>query len=322
MKSNEIMNTMMERTRRDCIDCGLCTKNCEFLTKYDMNLKDFCNRENLRYSCFLCDTCRAVCPKDLSGREIALEMRRKNTAGTFSTKFMKNNYKLRNNSNKKSSDLLFLGCNYPGFYPKTCEKLIEICEDYGIDWSVDCCKKPVYELGDKPALDNLSDLFKEKETKRIITCCPNCFHFLKDKLEVEVIDAYQFLIEKGIGTIIEEEANIFFPCSDRYNHEIFKSINKFIPNYKDSYKSVNCCGLGGGAKKHEPSIIEATKNNLTRLNTKNIYTYCSSCSGIFRTYELKNIKNVLSEVLDVHEEVSSDYAKNVMRFKFKKRKLE
>ena len=58
-----------------CIECGACTKHCEFLTKYDINLLDFSKRKDLAFSCFLCDECYKVCPKDISGNEIALKHR-------------------------------------------------------------------------------------------------------------------------------------------------------------------------------------------------------------------------------------------------------
>ena len=62
-----------------------------------------------------------------------------------------------------------------------------------------------------------------------------------------------------------------------------------------------------------------TKENIKKLQQDDIYTYCSSCSGIFKKYELKNIRNILSEILGIKEEVSENYAKNVVGFKFKKR---
>ncbi|MDU6547807.1 hypothetical protein [Anaerococcus vaginalis] len=53
-------------------------------------------------------------------------------------------------------------------------------------------------------------------------------------------------------------------------------------------------------------------------NEDNIYTYCSSCSGIFTNqYKLNNVKNLLSEILGVNESASSNYGKNILKFKFK-----
>ena len=67
----------MRDKKLECIHCKLCTKNCEFLEKYNMDLEDFSLREDLSYNCFLCGRCKSVCPKDIDGKEIALDMRRK-----------------------------------------------------------------------------------------------------------------------------------------------------------------------------------------------------------------------------------------------------
>lgn len=309
---------MIEKTKKECIHCNICKKNCDFLTKYDMNLFEFIEKPELRYSCFLCDKCRAVCPKDLSGAQIATEMRKESPKGTFKTEFMKNNYKLRNNSKKKSTDLLYLGCNFPGFLPKTSEKIIEICRELGMDYSIDCCKKPVYESGGKANISQVEKLCHDKGVKRLVCCCPNCYHFLKYRLDIEVIDIYKFLKEKGIGKKLDVVPDVFFPCSDRYNHEIFESVKYFIDDYNDTFTDVNCCGLGGGAGSKEPDLLEKTKEKMNAHNAESVYTYCSSCAGIFKNrYELKNVKNFLTEILEVKEEPSSSYGKNVLRFKFK-----
>ena len=65
----------MNNKTKDCIKCNLCKKHCEFLNKYDMDLDVFSKREDLAYNCFLCGRCKEVCPKDIDGKTIALDMR-------------------------------------------------------------------------------------------------------------------------------------------------------------------------------------------------------------------------------------------------------
>lgn len=310
----------IKRTQEECIKCDACKKNCDFLAKYDMNLLDFCSREDLRYSCFLCDRCKKVCPKDLSGRDIALEMRRENPKGTFATEFMKNNYKLKNNSKKPSKTLLFLGCNYPGFLPETCEKMIQICEERGVDFSVDCCKKPVEEMGANPKMKYIDKLFRDKGVERLICCCPNCYHFLKNRYDdIEIIDPYEYLIEIGVGEEITEEANVFFPCSERFDTPIFDNIKKFADNTKTAtFRKINCCGMGGGAVKHEGDLVKASHEEVVEIDADNMYTYCSTCAGVFEKSGVKNVKNFLSEIIGVHEKPSADYAKNVLKIKWRR----
>ena len=64
----------MNNKTKDCIKCNLCKKHCEFLNKYDMDLDVFSKREDLAYNCFLCGRCKEVCPKDIDGKTIALDM--------------------------------------------------------------------------------------------------------------------------------------------------------------------------------------------------------------------------------------------------------
>ena len=62
----------MKNKIEKCINCKLCTKNCDFLEKYKMDLSDFSKKEDLAYNCFLCGKCREVCPKDIDGKAIAI----------------------------------------------------------------------------------------------------------------------------------------------------------------------------------------------------------------------------------------------------------
>lgn len=67
---------MSEINVENCIHCGLCTRNCSFLKKYDLDLQKFSEHPELAYSCFMCRKCSQVCPKKISGEKIALAMRK------------------------------------------------------------------------------------------------------------------------------------------------------------------------------------------------------------------------------------------------------
>ena len=100
----------------ECVHCGLCTKNCLFLEKYKIDLKDLKERPDLAYHCFLCGTCKEVCPKGISGREIVLENRKELVA--------KAGGKLPDNS----YDGLLLEISY--FYHNNCYKelfILNLC---------------------------------------------------------------------------------------------------------------------------------------------------------------------------------------------------
>lgn len=79
----------------NCIKCGLCTDNCPFLSKYNINLLDYTKREDLAYSCFLCNKCSDVCPKNLNGKYISLTFRKNNPKYRL-VKLNKESYPFRN----------------------------------------------------------------------------------------------------------------------------------------------------------------------------------------------------------------------------------
>lgn len=311
MKSTK--NTdMIEKTRRECMDCKVCTKHCSFLQKYNMNLKEYTYKKN--YSeCFMCDTCKHHCPKNLSGAEITQEL--KSEKSNLLLKLTKDPYIFKRVSSKKSTYTLFLGCNYPKYYPKTCEKLIEICNSMGIDFSIDCCRKPLFESGDA-SLEKLEKDILQKKTQTLICVCPNCYHTLKNKLNIKVISVYEFLYENNIGEKISG-ANIYLPCSDKYSKEIFQYIKPYLENYTLPFTSINCCGLGGGVLSRHPETGVGVKDAIKSIDAENIYTYCSSCSFAFNKYKISNIHNILSVIIGVDEKVSDTPVKNALYFKFR-----
>ncbi|WP_300408851.1 (Fe-S)-binding protein [Lagierella sp.] len=287
-----------------CIECGKCTKNCDFLKKYDLNLKDYVKRDDLKYSCFLCGKCNRVCPVDLDGRIIAQEHRKGEERGFTLMKMEKSPYIFRNNSKKKSDTLLFLGCSFPRQYPETSKKLVEIFEEKGIDFSLDCCGKPVFETGDmkraKKDKKRLEEIFKKKGVKRIVTACMNCYYFFKANYDIEVVSVYHELKELGLGRKVEEEKNIFVPCPDRKTLEVLEEIKYFVPNLNTPFEDVQCCGLGGLAISREPEIADGFIKKLKSYD-KPITTYCASCSSRFRRADLNLSGHILCDILNVKE---------------------
>ena len=63
-----------------CIHCGACRENCSFLTEYGCELSDVEKLAPLAYHCFICGKCDEVCPVDIKGTELFLEMRREHVA--------------------------------------------------------------------------------------------------------------------------------------------------------------------------------------------------------------------------------------------------
>ena len=325
----------MNNKTKDCIKCNLCKKHCEFLNKYDMDLDVFSKREDLAYNCFLCGRCKEVCPKDIDGKTIALDMRQAkikkyNNIKTDKDYSMllkeKNPYLFSNykNSNKKS--VLFPGCNFVSFFPKTGKILINELKKYDIGVIFDCCQKPVDELGLKDDADrNLQPLrnkIKEANIEEIIVVCPNCYYFLVDKLDVKIVTIYEKLKELNLGKIINEEnLPIYYPCPDREDKLFFNTIKPFIKGeIKNSFKNTQCCGLGGCASSKENEISTKFAKSVALEGEEKLFTYCASCVGNFKRKGFLNSYHILPLVLNIEEEVPLGMKSLLNRamFKFKK----
>ncbi|MDY3118459.1 MAG: (Fe-S)-binding protein [Peptoniphilus sp.] len=308
---------MISYAREKCIHCGQCTRQCPFLSHYAMDLEEFTRRPNLRGECYLCDNCKRVCPKKISGREIAMAMRATDPLPSRKVRFQKNPYLLRNLQKCDTKTLLYLGCNYPGQYPETVKKLISICADRGVDFSVDCCKKPIEQLGRPLSRDTIFDTVKNRGIKRLVCCCPNCYTMMKDRSDIEIISVYDYLDEEGLlHELPEEDIPAYIPCGDRENLDFFQRITPYLKSYHTPYESIHCCGLGGGGK-HNPTVEKTIKTRFQAINRKekSIWTYCASCSIRFNAYSLEGITNFLSAFLGIYEPPSKSYAKNIVFFR-------
>ena len=321
MKINLARNCEKSVEASDCIHCNICTEHCLFLSKYNIDIGDMPNNEDLSYNCFLCGECRNVCPLGIDGREIILRIRQKQVLenkgklkekGYTSLVLEKNNYKFKNYKHTSKS-VLFPGCNFPSFYPETTKRLYEILnkkDDIGIVF--DCCGKPISELGlekeEKNILNKLNNNFKKKEIEEIILLCPNCYYFFKGKLNVKVTSIYEKLQELNIGETINKNIDVFSPCPDRENKLWYKYIEPFINGKINIINEAQCCGLGGCASVKEPELSKEMASISAKYN--NIYNYCATCSGQMKRNGAEKVSHILTEIIEVFE--SPDSKKSII----------
>lgn len=311
------MTSMISYAQDACIHCGACTRVCPFLEHYDIDVSDFASRPELRGECYLCDHCKRHCPRDISGAGVAMEHRRKDPLPHFKLRLKKNPYLLRNLQKKNTKSLLFLGCNYPGQFPETCKKLIDLAAEDGIDFSVDCCKKPILQTGHPLDENTVFRSVRDRGIERLICCCPNCYStFKKRAKDFEVISIFEYLEERGLLFDLTDDIPLYIPCGDRREGDFLRYLLPYLKNVSQPYRDILCCGLGGGSG-HSPEIGDEIKRRFQAVNDEvgSIWTYCASCTIAFQRYELKGIANVLSAFLGIEEPPSDAYLKNVLRFK-------
>ena len=239
-----------------CTHCHVCQNQCEFLEKYGIDIGDTEKLKELSYHCFLCGKCTEVCPENIDGREYILNLRREKvekSGGTLEEKGYgmllkeKKDYIYRNYRHAQGESILFPGCNFPSFYPKTMKKLVKLLKEHGIGVAYDCCGKPIAELGlevdEKRIIQRINDEFEKRGVEEVIMLCPNCYTFLKPYLKVKVTDIYAKLEELGIGEKNLESGKVFLPCPDREKREILASAERFVKGSLELVKGVQCCGL-------------------------------------------------------------------------------
>lgn len=320
----------------DCIHCGNCTRHCDFLTKYQLDLEGFSQHPELAYHCFLCGECTACCPKGIDGREIALKMRYQKVEehnGVFSKvpeikrqKMLvmeKKNYLFRNYRHSTSGSVLFPGCNFPSFYPKTAQKLIDLLKERaGMGVVMDCCGKPIFELGmekeSKAICDGLSKRLHQSGVTELVVLCPNCYAFLKEHLDIPVVSIYQKLLELNLVQPLRKELfPLYLPCPDRHNREMFESFVPLLQGKIEEIKGIQCCGLGGCAAACEPEISAGFGQKMKEQKLSKIYTYCASCAGNFSRAGCQEVRHLLVELLQTEEQPPKGMRSLFNRAKYK-----
>lgn len=293
-----------------CIHCGTCTRNCRFLKKYKIDLAGLSVRPELAYSCFLCGRCKEVCPKDIDGARIALLERRMQTDRSSYQGLLweKNPYKFANYRKGKRKSVLFPGCNFTAFYPKTTKYLEQLMKRHGIGTVYDCCGKPVFELGfGQDAERNLEGIRSRLEAdgvEELITLCPNCYYFLKARMDKRVVTVYQKLKELNEGKVLKmDQIPVYYPCPDRKEKAMFRSLSSYLEGeVTEPFETVQCCGLGGCGGMKEPQLSDEMAASAGILN-KELYTYCASCISSFRRKGTEEAYHILPLILGIQERV-------------------
>lgn len=305
---------MKHNAKDACVHCHLCQKNCAFLQKHKIDIGDIEQLKELAYHCFLCGKCAEVCPKGINGREVILEMRRENPAkkGYGMLIGEKKDYVFKNYRHGKKKSVLFPGCNFPSFYPKTTQQLVNLLQekaDVGVVY--DCCGKPISELGmkkeEEAIITRIQSNLEELGVEEVIMLCPNCYTYLKPRLHVKVVSIYEKLDELGLGNPIEKDIKVHLPCPERSGKHLLKQMESFLTGSVEILQDAQCCGLGGCGGRKEPGLAKMMASS---MKEKEIYTYCASCASSFTRNRCKQVSHILVDILGSDEK--PDTGKSVL----------
>ena len=302
----------------DCIHCGKCTRNCLFLEKYKIDLAGLKEKPELAYRCFLCGKCKEACPKGIDGREIALLNRQKiveEGGGKLPDNsydgllLEKSPYKFANYRHAGKKAVFFTGCNFPSFYPETTDKLAEEFKKHNVGVVYDCCGKPIEELGlveeAQGIIDRINKKLRDAGVEQVVMACPNCYYFLKGRLDAEIISVYEKMKELGIGSsFAKERIPMYYPCPDRETKKIAEDMKVFLHgDIVDAFPDVQCCGLGGCAAGKEADLAQAMTDKVKNSKETELYTYCASCICSFRRRGYEKANHILPVLMGINEKV-------------------
>lgn len=318
--SDKTMKRIIEEEEK-CIGCNLCMKGCPMLERFCDSPKKLLNKLKnsesfgyvLPYSCMLCGYCTKVCPKKVDLKSLFLEFRRDvvkenngkvpkelNTKGVdLHQKLSFSNLFTSDIQNLNSDIIFFPGCGLISYSPKLVEKTYSYLRDkiQGIGIYTKCCGKPTGFLGKdekfKEYYSILEREFEEKNVKRIIAGCQNCFMTIgNNSKNIEVISLWEVLAKVGIpeekigmGKTIDREFTIHDPCPTRDVDIIHSSVRKIIDDLgfdleemKHNKGNTLCCGSGGMVSVTQSHIANThTIRRAQEAKTEYIITYCQEC---------------------------------------------
>jgi len=250
----------------NCIECGLCVRECSFLQQYgspkaiaaswQRDSPFSLSGQQLPFFCNLCGLCTAVCPPKvgLDPAAMFLEMRQQivaSRAAPFPEHRRLLAYEERGVSDRYSwfalpencDTVLFPGCAFAGTRPT---RLLELFEHLrqgipSLGMVLGCCTKPSHDLGRtdffQSKFEELRQALVQQGVRRVLVLCPSCHAIFKQygsPLATEYVYtllADQSLPEKYVTDVTDgsrRRVTVHDPCAARQDIEVHASVRKIL----------------------------------------------------------------------------------------------
>lgn len=315
IRNRKELKGSLREISEECIECGLCVKQCAFLTKYGTPKKiaenwyhEDAGLPQDPFECSLCNLCTAVCPVKIDPRQMFLAMRRY-TAASSNADFAKQKplikFEQRGTSKRYSfyglptgcDSVFFPGCALSGTRPQRVKQLydhlLEHFPNLGI--VLDCCTKPSHDLG---RTDFFLAMFREMlhylvehNIKTILVACPSCYAvFNQYGKGISTRSVYEILAREYWQPEVlptAEPVVIQDSCVARFEKDMQASVRKLVKacgvtheEMKHHGKKTLCCGEGGGAYFVAPDLAgNWAEMRRQEVNGRRIITYCAGCAN-------------------------------------------
>lgn len=315
LNEEEIQQLPIHTIAEDCVNCGICVKECAFLQEYGSPQKLAIrwleaggitpNRTAYSFECSLCGLCHGVCPKDLDPSAMFLSMRRQLVASGCEK--LKQHKTIRSYEKRGSSSLLswyyfppacetifFPGCALPGNHAQALTSLFDILQEMipALGLVFDCCTKPSHDLGDQAhfqkMFNELCDILENHGVKKVLVACPNCYRIFREYgKQFEVQTVYEILTEgDDLGGQFEREITVHDPCGVRNEESVQQSVRTLLKQQGLSVREMKhnrsksfCCGEGGSAGFLRPDFAKKwTAKRVQEAEATTIVSYCAGCT--------------------------------------------
>lgn len=215
------------------------------------------------------------------------------------TVFEKTNYVFKNWHHAGAGTVVFPGCGFTSFFPKTLAALKDALRPSpDVSFAIDCCGLPLAGLK-SPEAYRAELLRVEKRLVRlgareVVPLCPNCGSAFAEALDrsvsqVTIYACLRELAEHGLFVCsrIATPGAVFVPCPDRVHREWLDDLAYFLEPSVFVPECSACCGAAFELSQPEASIIaakrvlESAARECARAGVDEpvLYVYCASCAG-------------------------------------------
>ena len=215
------------------------------------------------------------------------------------TVFEKTNYLFKNWRHASAGTVIFPGCGFTSFFPKTLAVLKDVLRPSpDVSFALDCCGLPLEGLKGPEAyraeLSRVEERLVRVGAREVVPLCPNCDSAFAEALgrSVPQVTIYAFLRELTERGLIDcaraaTPGAVFVPCPDRAHREWLDDLAYFLEPSVFVSECSACCGAAFEISQPEASLIaakrvlESAARECARAGVDEpvLYVYCASCAG-------------------------------------------
>lgn len=278
----------------ECLECGLCTEQCELLDEIGASPAEMAARGirvDEAFGCSLCSRCEITCPVSLQPVEMFLKRRveamndgelNPGDFGCFLPDQDDNIMAVYRNyygidydhleADEDSDTAFFPGCTMLTYSPGLVKEAFKhIRQQCGCKQILTlCCGKPLYQLGMSQRAElwnqRLIEQLKQMGVKRLIVGCPGCYYQLRRviaPLGIKLVTIYEAIKFRKDSNKCEAICTLHDSCPDRFEGLFSSQVRDAL--YGAGFNLVEmelnrenspCCGSGGQLSHFRPDLAE------------------------------------------------------------------